>query len=134
MNQSSRCEYTRDQPACTTVQEKTWCRCASALNLRSCLKESTASKGPNQTRFRRTQSLCLILKERKTQYQNLLVSKVLLTKVCELIEKTPSLLGKVTQKSSYVPLVLLRDKSILVGAQYKKEESKNPKIQSPKIL
>ena len=39
----------------------------------------------------------MILKERKTQYQNLLLSKVLLRKVCELIEKTPSLwLGKVT--------------------------------------
>ena len=32
-------------------------------------------------------SLCLILKEMKTQYQNLLLRKVLLLKVCELKEK-----------------------------------------------
>ena len=38
MNQSSRGEKNRDQPALTTVQEKTWCRCTSALNPRSCLK------------------------------------------------------------------------------------------------
>ena len=52
--------------------------------------------GPNQTRFRRIQSLCLILKGKKTQYRNLLLRKVLLLKVCELLENTFPTLGKVT--------------------------------------
>ena len=41
MNQSSRGEYQR--PTCLNDNTReTWCRCASALNPRSCLKESIA--------------------------------------------------------------------------------------------
>ena len=50
--------------------------------------------GPNQTRFRITGLFTL---QKELLPGNLLLRKVLLLKVCELIEKTPSLwLGKVT--------------------------------------
>ena len=91
MNQSSRGEYTRDQPACTTVQEKTWCRCASALNLRSCLKETKDFLRAKPNTIQKNIVTLLDLEEKKTQYQNLLLRKVLLLKVCALKEKAPSL-------------------------------------------
>ena len=50
--------------------------------------------GPNQTRFRRTQSLCLILRKVRLDTKNLLLIKVLLLKVCELQENTFPYLGE----------------------------------------
>ena len=48
--------------------------------------------GPNQTRFRRTQSLCLILRKRRLDTGNLFLRKVLATTICELKENSfPSL-------------------------------------------
>ena len=68
--------------------KETWCRCASALNPRSCLKEPKLLKRPNQTQ---ELSLGLFTLQKELLPGNLLLRKVLLLKVCELKDKTPSL-------------------------------------------
>ena len=64
--------------------KETWCRCASALNPRSCLKEPKLLKRPNQTQ---ELSLGLFTLQKELLPGNLLIRKVLLLKVCELKEK-----------------------------------------------
>ena len=70
--------------------KETWCRCASALNPRSdhVWKNQKLTKRPNHTHFR-IDGLFTLKKDLLPE--NLLLRKVLLLKVCELKDKTPSL-------------------------------------------